>query len=108
LCELEFRWSAGPAPRQVGYRDAPPAAASQELREALAEYATACGEREIARLVARSEVEEGHGTSREVRVRVALTDRETARGPIVLSFITRAVRDLLGDDRVAVAIRFRP
>jgi hypothetical protein len=108
LSELDFRWSAASPPRQVGYRDAPPLAASQELREALAEYAAACGEPEIAGLLATSEVEETRGTSREVRVRADLPHRETARGPRVLSFVTRAVRDLLGDERVAVALRFRP
>ena len=108
LSELAFRWSAAPAPQKVGYRDAPPTAALQGLREAVVEYAKAFDELEVAGLFARAEVETSSATLRDVRVRGAFADRELARKASVLSFVTRAVRDLLADDRIVVSLRCRP
>jgi hypothetical protein len=105
LAELVFRWSGAPPMRADGYRDAPPGSAQQALREGLLDYLSALGEREIAEALAHAEVVRIGAPPCEVRVSTA--NLETARSHRARSILTRAVRDLLGDDGASVSLRQR-
>jgi hypothetical protein len=105
MSELAFLWSGAPSPRQAAYRDAPPEASSQDLRTGLMEYADGSGEPELARLVSHAVVERRGPEARDVLIGVAAGDRHLALSPRAQAFFTRAVRDLLADDRALVTAR---
>ncbi len=104
LCELVFRWSGASEPRERPYRDAPPPAPAVGLKEALAEYAEGAGETELAGVVARARVEGPAAGARVTQVRLDAGDRGGARSSRVEPFLTRALRDLLADDRALASV----
>jgi hypothetical protein len=103
LSALGFRWSGASAPRQMGYRDAPPATPTLGLEEALAEYAEGAGEPEMAEVVARAKVEVGP----VIYLWVHVSDLDVARSPRAQTFFTRAARDLVADEHATMTVRCR-
>lgn len=97
LLDVDLRWNAGVAPAEPdGYRGAAPHPAPT-LRDALVDYLDASGEPDLAQAV---DAVEPAASGRDVGVRMKRPDDARARG-----VITRAVRDLLGDDKVQVRVR---
>jgi hypothetical protein len=97
LLDIVLRWERGTHAAAAGYRSSPPGP-EPTLREALAEYLDASGEPALARaLDAAEETENRH----EVAVRIP-RESDDARSR---SFLTRAVRDLLGDATARVRVR---
>jgi hypothetical protein len=113
LHELALRWRSAPG-GLAAYRDAPaPPTRADTLREALAAYVEAAGEGGLGGAVRRATLDVGDGQSsapaqcREVRIELPSADslaHGDARSVLTLS---RAVRDLLANDRTRVRVHAR-
>jgi hypothetical protein len=109
LHEIELRWEPGVRAAPAGYRDAPPPSPVDVLRDAVVAYLDACGEVDLARVVASAQITANAADPSDVSIHLAPVERDALRShPHALGALTRAVRDLLADAGAQVRVRLRP